>query len=424
MNRNLVVGLVVGLGWVLVGCGSDDGDAGAPAVTSVVAAATAAPAGPASTARPGAPTTGSSTSSIPSTGSATPALRGLRVRLTQVGTFDQPVSVLARPGDSTSVHVVERVGRIRTVRDGAVASAPLLDMTTRTRAGGERGLLGAVFSVDGSSLYVHYTDPTGTSIVDAYAMTASGLADPSTRRQVLSLSQPYPNHNGGDLAIGPDGMLYVAFGDGGAGGDPQRYSDKLNTWLGKLLRIDPRPSGSASYVVPADNPFVGRADAKPEIWSVGLRNPWRISFDRATGDLWIADVGQNALEEVNRARAIDGGGRGVNFGWSAFEGSARFNEDVSADGAVPPLHEYRHGELGCSVTGGVVYRGQRIAALRGAYVFADYCVSGIRALDPASPSQAVPIASGAKAIVGFGQGPDGELYAASLDGPLYRIDPS
>lgn len=424
MTRHLGAGLVVGLGCVLVGCGSDDGDAGAPVVTSVVAAATSAPAGPPSTARPGVPTAGGATSSILSTGSATPTLRGLRVRLTQVGAFDQPVSVISRPGDPNGVQVVERVGRIRTLRDGAVATAPLLDMSTRTRAGGERGLLGAVFSADGSSLYVHYTDPTGTSVVDAYSMTVSGVADPSTRRQVLALPQPYPNHNGGDLAIGPDGMLYVAFGDGGAGGDPQRYSDKLNTWLGKLLRIDPRPSGSAPYVVPADNPFVGRADAKPEIWSVGLRNPWRISFDRATGDLWIADVGQNELEEVNRARAVDGAGRGVNFGWSAFEGSLRFNEDVPADGAVPPLHEYPHGELGCSVTGGVVYRGQRITALRGAYVFADYCVPGVRALDPSSPSQAVPIASGAKAIVGFGQGPDGELYAASLDGPLYRIDPS
>lgn len=424
MSRSLAVGLVVGLGWALVACGSDGSDAGVPAATSAVAAATAAPAVPPTTARPGAPVTGGSASSNAVADPATPTLRGLRVRLTQVGSFDQPVSVISRPGDANSVFVVERVGRIRTLRDGAVATAPLLDMSTRTRAGGERGLLGAVFSADGSSLYVHYTDPTGTSIVDAYAMTASGTPDPATRRQLLSLAQPYPNHNGGDLAVGPDGMLYVAFGDGGAGGDPQRYSGKLNTWLGKLLRIDPRPSASAPYSVPADNPFVGRADAKPEIWSVGLRNPWRMSFDRATGDLWIADVGQNELEEVNRARAVDGAGRGVNFGWSAFEGSARFNEDVSPDGAVAPLHEYRHGELGCSVTGGVVYRGQRIAALRGAYVFADYCVPGIRALDPASPSQAVPIATGAKAIVGFGQGPDGELYAASLDGPLYRIEPS
>jgi glucose/arabinose dehydrogenase len=410
-RRTLWVAMVVAAGLV-AGCGADGASSPTPVVgsgTSVASPTTSAATGATSTT---APTDG-------------PTLRGLRVALTTVATLEQPVAVLRRPGDATGVYLVERVGRVRVLRGPSGAPGTVLDMTTRTRAGGERGLLGAAFSLDGASLFVHYTDPGGTSRVDAYTMSAGGLAEPSSRRELLSLAQPYPNHNGGDLAVGADGMLYVAFGDGGSGGDPQRYSDKLNTWLGKILRIDPRPAdGGAPYRVPADNPFVGRAGAKPEIWSYGLRNPWRISFDPATGDLWIGDVGQGELEEVNRARAADGAGRGVNFGWSAFEGSARFNDDVDGAGAVGPVHEYRHSDGGCSVTGGHVYRGSRIGALVGAYVFADYCVAGLRAIDPASPQASVAIASTGKAIVGMGPGPDGALYVVSLDGPVYRVDPA
>jgi glucose/arabinose dehydrogenase len=413
---------LVALGLVLAGCGRDAPDRPvAPTAVNTTAATTTTI--PGTTTAPTSPGSSAAATTTSPPAPAGPALDGLQVTLTKVASLSEPVDVLTRPGDATGLYVVERGGRVRVVRDGAVAADPVLDISDRTRAGGERGLLGAAFSPDGAWLYVDYTDLSGNSHVESYAVGATGIADPASRRELLFQEQPYPNHNGGDLVFGPDKMLYITFGDGGSGGDPQRHADKLDTWLGKILRVDPTPTGPAPYVVPPDNPFVGRAGARPEIWSYGLRNPWRISFDRGTGDLWIGDVGQDRIEEIDRSTVAEGAGRGVNFGWSAFEGTSRYNDDVAPDGAVPPVYEYRHGSLGCSVTGGSVYRGAAVPALRGAYVFADYCGKGLRAIDPANPATAVTIAPDATTIVSFGEGADGELYAASLDGGVYRIDP-
>ena len=203
---------------------------------------------------------------------------------------------------------------------------------------------------------------------------------------MLTIDQPYGNHNGGNVTIGPDGMLYIGMGDGGSGGDPERRALNVTSMLGKILRIDPTPSAGAPYTVPPDNPFVGVDGARPEIWSVGVRNPWRMSFDPATGDLWFGDVGQGAIEEIDVAWAADGAGRGINFGWSAFEGSSRFNEDQPPDGATPPIYEYEHGEAGCSVSGGAVYRGAAIPALVGWFVYGDYCSGNLYALARRGPS--------------------------------------
>jgi glucose/arabinose dehydrogenase len=330
-----------------------------------------------------------------------------------------------RAGDP-ALYVAERPGRVRAIRDGQLVPQLVLDITSMTRAQGERGFLGMAFAPDGSHLYVSYTDQAGDSHVDEYVVGADGSVDPATRRQVLFQEQPYANHNGGGIVFGPDGLLYIGFGDGGSAGDPERRALRLDTWLGKLLRIDPRPDGAQPYRVPPDNPFVGQEAAKPEIWSYGLRNPWRFSFDAATGDLWIGDVGQNRIEEIDLAPAASGGGKGLNFGWSAFEGTRRFNEDQPAEGTVGPVHEYAHNDEpgGCSVTGGYVYRGTAIPALQGAYVFADYCARGVRALDPAAPAEAAVIVPERGSIVSFGEGPDREVYVLTLDNQVWQLLPA
>jgi glucose/arabinose dehydrogenase len=273
-------------------------------------------------------------------------------------------------------------------------------------------------------VYVHYTDLGGTTQVDELAVAADGTIDADSRRKVLSQQQPFANHNGGSLLFGPDGLLYLALGDGGSGGDPQRNGLDLSTWLGKILRIDPTASGGEGYTVPTDNPFVGQGGARPEIWSYGLRNPWRVSFDIATGDVWIADVGQGSLEEVNRSPAAAGAGRGINFGWSAFEGTQRFNDDQDPNGAIGPVFEYAHGPEACSITGGYVYRGEAIPALRGAYVFADYCGSGVFAFDPADPFAGRKLLDEPGEVVSFGVDQANELYVLSFDGSVYRVDPA
>jgi glucose/arabinose dehydrogenase len=218
-------------------------------------------------------------------------------------------------------------------------------------------------------------------------------------------------------------MLYIGTGDGGSEGDPDRRALNLGEWLGKMLRIDPHASGNAAYTVPSDNPFVGVQGARPEIWSIGLRNPWRFSFDRSTSDLWIADVGQDHWEEVDVGWAADGGGRGLNFGWSAIEGNHRFNNDQSTDGVTAPIHEYEHVNNDCSISGGVLYRGASVPALVGYYVFADYCSGQIRALQIANRAEVKQVALGVvPAVTAISQGPDGELFVASGAGSIYTVD--
>ncbi len=428
--------LVVGL----AACSSDGGNAASDSSVPVVAAATTAAAtsstAPTTTTTVVIPTSSLGTSSPgptappttapPTTASTTPAptgpnLAAVKLTLTPVVALNQPIYLTTKPGGDPTLYVAERNGRIVAVANGAVG-AVILDMQDLTQGGGERGLLGFAFSPDGQQLYTSYTNNDGNSVIDEYALAADGTADVASRRQVLTQRQPFANHNGGEITFGPDGLLYLGLGDGGSGGDPQRNGQKTSTLLGKLLRIDPRQTDGAPYAVPADNPFVDTAGARPEIYAVGLRNPWRFSFDAANGDLWIGDVGQNAWEEVDWVRAADGAGRGADFGWSAWEGTHRFNDDQSAPDHTPPVHDYAHGPLGCSVTGGYVYRGGAIPALYGAYVFADYCANGLRAIDPATPGTAVPVLDKPGNVVSFGQGPGNELYVLSFDGNVYRLD--
>lgn len=350
------------------------------------------------------------------------ALTDVRVRLTKVATLEQPLALALRTGDD-AFYVAEKRGRVRAVRGGEVAPSPVLDLSSEVSVGGEQGLLGIAFSPDGNLFYASYTNRDGDSRLFEYAFR-DGKADTSTQRLVMSQDQPYANHNGGQIIFGPDGFLYYFLGDGGLGGDPHGNAQNLNTWLGKVLRIDPRPSAGQGWTVPPDNPFVGRVDAKPEIFSYGLRNPWRGSFDRLTGDLWIADVGQSTIEEVNFSPKD--AARGANYGWDAFEGSKRSDVTTPVPAShVLPVHEYPTSD-GCSVTGGYVYRGAAIPALQGAYVFSDFCNGDVQALRLVNGKAVEHRSLGvtADSIASFGEGPDGELYVLSLAGGFFRIDPA
>src|SRR5690606_23030233 len=287
--------------------------------------------------------------------------------------FTSPV-VIAHAHDDR-LFVGEQRGTVRVVRDGAVLEQPFLDITDRVRGGGERGLLGLAFPEDHAAsgrFYVYYTDHNGDSVLSRF--TAAGdVADPASEQVLLTQEQPYANHNGGQLAFGPDGYLYLGLGDGGSGGDPHGNGQDLGTLLAKLLRLD--VSGDDA-VAPDDNPFVGREGARPEVWAYGLRHPWPLSFDRETGDLYIAGVGQNAYEEVNLQPADSTGGE--NYGWNVMEAESCYQPRTGCDtsGLVLPIISYPHSsEWGASISGGYVYRGSALPDLAGAYVFADY-VSG------------------------------------------------
>lgn len=331
----------------------------------------------------------------------------------EVGRFDEPVAVVARPSEPVvgRLHVAERAGRILGFVPGS-ADRPVvvLDVTDRTVAAGERGLLGFAFDRTGSRVVVHLTDPDGDTEVATYRLDAGGVADPASRAVVLRVRQPYANHNGGQIVLGPDGAWYLGLGDGGSAGDPGGVARDPSSSLGKILRIEPdAPAGTA-----------------PTIWSTGLRNPWRFAFDRATGDLWVGDVGQNEIEEVSVVRAADGAGRDADFGWDAFEGSAPFEGGAGvAPDTVPPWFEYRHDADpgGCSVTGGVVYRGARLPGLVGRYLFADFCRPGVRSISSTGAAgQALALTVGPERIVSFGEDADGEVYVVSLDGAVARLE--
>jgi glucose/arabinose dehydrogenase len=427
--------------WILVGClvalaacSSDDADGGSgvtfgttglSVITSTATTPTSSP--PSTTLPPTTTPTGTAPSTaVPAPTTVPPVTTNASgdpvVQLTQLGTFEKPVDVTWRPSDGL-VYVVEQVGRVVVVTDGQ-PGAVALDITDLTSARGERGLLGVAISPDSSHAYVDYTANNGDAMIDEFAIAADGTFDKSSRRNVLGFEDPYPNHNGGKVVFGPDGLLYIGIGDGGAGGDPDRRALDLGQWFGKILRIDPRPAGPNPYSVPTDNPFLNVDGARPEIWSVGLRNPWRFSFDRETGDVWIADVGQGQWEEVDVGWKVEGSGRGMNFGWSAFEGNHRYNDDQSPEGATPPVYEYPHGDLGCSISGGARYRGAAIPALVGWYVFGDYCGGAARALRVDGTAVTGEVVLGrAKSISAVVEAPDGELLVLSLDGPIYAITP-
>jgi glucose/arabinose dehydrogenase len=338
----------------------------------------------------------------------------------EVATLEQPLALAVRSGDS-ALYVAQKTGKVVAVRDEVVDPVPVLDLRSQVSLGGEQGLLGLAFSPDGREVYVNYTDTNGDTHVTGYAMR-DGRADTATRRELLVVDQPYSNHNGGNLVFGPDGYLYIGLGDGGSGGDPDGNGQSLSTLLGKMLRIDPTRDGDRPYRVPPDNPFVGRAGARPEIWAYGLRNPWRYTFDRLTGDLWIGDVGQSAWEEVDLHPSGSAGGE--NYGWNRMEGDHPYGGAAPPAGAVRPVYEYSH-DQGCVVTGGYVYRGNAIPDLVGAYVFADFCAGAIEAIRlrdgrVVDHRTLGPVVS---SLSSFGEDAEGELYAMSLGGGLYRLTP-
>jgi glucose/arabinose dehydrogenase len=348
------------------------------------------------------------------------------VRLAPLGDFDQPVYVVQAPGDHSDLFVVEQTGRVEVLHDGVRASQPFLDLSDDVSCCGEQGLLSMAFAPDYAKsglLYVDYTDTAGDTRVVEYERSASDplVANPASRRVVLRVAQPFTNHNGGLVLFGPDGLLYVGLGDGGSEGDPSRNGQDLSTLLGKILRIDPRAASGKPYTVPPSNPFLARRGARPEIYSYGLRNPWRFSFDRSTGALAIGDVGGSRFEEVDlvgRRAAV-----GANFGWSAFEGLARFNADQHAPNAIPPVLVYGH-DAGCSITGGYVVRDRTLPSLYGRYLYGDYCSGALHSFTARPGHRATddrPLGLTVPSLSSFGEDDAGHIYATSLEGPVYRL---
>jgi glucose/arabinose dehydrogenase len=389
----------------LAACGGGDDDGGADSGTAAAATLSA------------------------TTASASAAAAG-GVKLTSVGTFDTPVYVTAPRGDRRRAFVVQQGGKIRVVRGGQVRPAPFLDLTPRVTSGGEQGLLSMAFAPDYAKtrrFYVNYTDRAGVQRVVEYRRSKSNpeRADNASARLVLRYDGIESNHNGGLVTFGPDGLLYIGTGDGG-GADDQHGTrgngQDLGKLEGKLLRIDPRRSGGKPYTVPSSNPFVGRSGARPEIYSYGLRNPWRFSFDRSTGDLTIGDVGQNKIEEIDFARK--GEASGANYGWRPFEGNSRHSPGEDAPGAVAPVIELTHDDGNCSVTGGYVVRDPTLPALAGRYVYGDFCKGELRSARLAAGSAGGDSALGLKTISqlsSFGEDGLGRVYVVSLDGPVYRL---
>ncbi len=371
-----------------------------------------------------------------------PIASGTTLRAVPVATgFARPVHVAAPPLDPRRVFVVEQPGRIRVIRDGTLLPQPFLAIEDIVGYGGERGLLSVAFHpryATNGRFFVYYTDDAGDIVIARYQVSGDpDLADASSGTIVLTIThQPNVNHNGGQLAFGPDGYLYAGTGDGGGGGDPQGNGQNDATLLGKLLRLDVDVDTPPYYVAPPTNPFVGPGDPRAEIWAKGLRNPWRFGFDRATGDLYVGDVGQDTWEEVDVQPAASTGGE--NYGWNVFEGRHCY---LPATGCVDagftmPVVEYDH-DTGCSVTGGFVYRGCAMPDLRGTYFYSDYCtpfmrtfrgVSGGDAQDTGDRTAELTSASGVTLthVVSFGEDARGELYFTDLDdvnGRIFRIVP-
>jgi glucose/arabinose dehydrogenase len=334
---------------------------------------------------------------------------------------------LEHAGDSSGrLFVIEQVGLLRIIKDGSLLSEPFLDIQQRVgSSGNEQGLLGLTFHpryVENGYFYVNYTDTQGDTVIARFRVSANpDLADPATEQQLLKISQPYANHNGGVTAFGPDGYLYLGLGDGGSGGDPLGAGQNLDTLLGKILRLD--VDTAEPYAIPADNPF-SEGNGRPEIWAYGLRNPWRFSFDRLTGDLYIADVGQNSFEEINFQPASSTGGE--NYGWNIMEGFSCFrSSECDRTGLTLPILDYPTRVDGnCSVTGGYVYRGDLLEEWQGVYLYGDYCsgrVWGLLQGEEGEWQNALLFETG-QSISSFGQDEQGELYLVGHRGSILRLD--
>jgi len=356
---------------------------------------------------------------------------------TEVMKARKPMSIVERSADDPFVYIVERDGYVSRYSNDGTKLAESLNMTNRTKASVEGGLLGLAFlQVDSAwYAYVHYTDRgIENSFVDEYKVDDAGDFIVDSRREVITFEQPYPNHNGGDLKIGPDNMLYIASGDGGDGGDPQRYAMKTDNLLGKILRIDPAPTATTrnadSYNIPADNPYVGFIDnkgnpARGEIWSIGLRNPWRIDID-STGTLWIADVGQNRWEEISMSAPTGAdkvGGKGANYGWSAFEGTHVMNPEMTAENHTLPVFEYEHVDGACAVSGGTVVNANSIASLNGWYLYSDSCqgkIAGIK-VENGTVTDNRTFTESLGSVIAVQQTSRG-VYALIYGGSIFRLD--
>lgn len=338
--------------------------------------------------------------------------------------FSQPTHIGHVDDGSGRLFVVEQCGKIKIIKSGVVQSTPFLDITEKVSCGGEQGLLSVAFPPDYSSkryFYVNYTDISGDTVIARYRISGDAdVADPGTEEVLLAIDQPFSNHNGGQLAFGPDGYLYIGMGDGGSGGDPYNNAQDPSSLLGKILRIDIE-SGSSPYAIPSDNPFVNTSGYRAEIWALGFRNPWRFSFDRETGNLFIADVGQDLYEEVNYQPSTSEGGE--NYGWRIMEGLHCYNPNpCNQTGLVLPVAEYDHSQ-GCSVTGGMVYRGKTYLDMQKIYFYGDYCSGTIWGLREESGSwQSELLLDTSYLISTFGEDEEGEIYLADhSSGVIYKI---
>ena len=353
-----------------------------------------------------------------------PAVGSLATEVVATG-LDRPLYLTAPPGDSR-LFIVEQTGAIRIVAaDGNLRGTPFLDLAGRIAGGGERGLLGLAFHPDYVSngfFYVNYTDTNGDTVVERYTVSGDpDVAAPGSATPILAVPQPFANHNGGQLAFGPDGMLYVFMGDGGGAGDPFSTGQDPTDLLGSILRLD--VDGGDPYAIPPDNPFVDVAGARGEVWAIGLRNPWRAWFDVPGGMLYVADVGQSQREEVNAVGIAEAG---VNYGWNVLEGTLCFAEEgCDASGTEAPVLEYSHAD-GCSITGGVVYRGTLLPELVGHYFYSDFCSGFLRSFrlqgGVAVEGQEWNV-GGLGSVTSFGADAAGEMYVTSAEGRVYRIVP-
>ena len=349
--------------------------------------------------------------------------------LTPVISRPDPIDLVARPGTGSSrgdLYVATRAGEVWLLTaDQDEPPELVLDLGNATNTGCENGLLDIAFSADGSTFYAHYTDRSGDTRIVAYPMSGQGIQQDQVRT-VLSARQPACNHNGGQITFGPDGYLWVGLGDGGGSNDMFSHGQDRDSILGAILRVDVDTDDGTNYVIPPDNPFAD-GGGRAEIWAYGARNPWRFSFDRATDDLWIADVGQNRWEEVHVLAADQGWTPGANLGWPLFEGEERFSGIATPDDLAFPVYVYGRDD-GCSITGGHVYRGSAIPALAGTYVFGDFCAGRLWGLNLDDAGLATRIELGVSVpqatLVSFAEDNAGELYVLSFDDTVYRLDPS
>lgn len=354
-------------------------------------------------------------------GGPPPGTAGLAVEIVGSG-FDDPLYLTAPPGDAR-LFIVEKTGRIWIIDGGARLGTPFIDLSDSVSSGFERGLLSMAFHPDYAAngfFYVSYTDRGGDTRIERYNVSADpDVADPGSGKAIFTQFQPFGNHNGGLIVFGPDDMLYIGLGDGGGAGDPNGNGQNIGTLLGSLMRID--VDGGDPFAIPPDNPFVGVAGARGEIWIYGLRNPWRFAFDRVSGDLHVADVGQNQWEEVSVVPADAGG---LNLGWDVMEGTHCFGAgSCDMTGLVLPALEYDHGQ-GCSVTGGYVYRGASIAAAQSHYFYSDFCSGFLRSFrwsGGAATDQRAWDVGDLGSVLSFGEDSARELYILSGNGNVYRL---